>query len=90
MPHGNSNIDEEFAVLMNPAGIDGFRDLVSDGRERNGILFWGFVDRMKHSVRATAALRTSRRCRLLGPKPRYIRVIMREQNRISKITRRRE
>ena len=64
---GDSNIDEELSVLVDSSSIDFFRDLVSDGGEHN--LFLGFVDRMKHRVRAPAVLWSSQRCRLLGTRP---------------------
>ena len=58
--YGNSYINEEFALLVDPAGIDGFRDLVSNRRKNNRrFLVMGFVDGMKHSIRATAVLWTS-------------------------------
>ena len=61
---GDSNVHEEFSVLVDSAGIDGFRDLISDRRKQN--LFLGFVDGMKHRVSAPAALWSSRRCHLRG------------------------
>ena len=64
---GDSNVHEEFPILVDSMGIDGFRDLVSDRGEQN--LFLGFVDGMKHRVSAPAALQSSRRRRLCGTRP---------------------
>ena len=58
-PHGNSYVNEEFMVLVDSVGIDVFRDLISDGKRNRFFFFMGFVDRMKHRVRASAALWTS-------------------------------
>ena len=81
-PHGNSYINEELAVLVDSAGIDMFSDLVSD-RKRAQFFFVVFVDGMKHSIRAAAALWASRRRCLLSPKPRYNRIFVRKQNCVS-------
>ena len=61
---GDSNIQKKLLALIDSLGIDVFRDSVSDRGKQN--LFLGFVDEMKHRVRAPAALWSSQRCCLLG------------------------
>ena len=57
--HSNSYVDEEFAVLVDSAGIDVFRDLVGNRRRNQFFFFVDFVDGMKHRVRASAVLQAS-------------------------------
>ena len=54
----NTYVNEELTVLVDSAGIDVFRDLIGN-RNGNRFFFMGFVDGMKHRVRASAMLWTS-------------------------------
>ena len=56
-PGNDSYVQEEFLVLIDVLSIDVFRDLVGDRGKQD--LSLGFVDGIKHRVRAPAVLQSS-------------------------------